>query len=183
MGHPRDTLYAPTHLHRNVRNTRSAIPAISVTISAISVTISAIPVAISATSAISAIFAIPETSASPAPSTCWPSNQVPDIYPFFPYTTSWLYHTVHVHSLIISTLLHIIATRTHSVTDNTGTSTALYLADTLVKHKQANPYTDGYSKRWQDIGFPLPGVSPGKAFFLYTREVFASKWALGGFSL
>ena len=35
---------------------------------------------------------------------------------FFPYATSWFHHTVHVRSLIISTLLHIIATRTHSVT-------------------------------------------------------------------
>ena len=34
----------------------------------------------------------------------------------FPYITSWFYHTVHVRSLIISTLLYIIATRTHSVT-------------------------------------------------------------------
>ena len=34
----------------------------------------------------------------------------------FPYATSWLHHTVHVRSLIISTSLHIIATRTHSVT-------------------------------------------------------------------
>ena len=62
-GHPYDTLYMPTYFHRNVRNTRSAIPAISVTISAI-------PVAISTTSAISTIFAIPKTSAIPALSTC-----------------------------------------------------------------------------------------------------------------
>ena len=34
----------------------------------------------------------------------------------FPYVTSWLHHTVHVRSLIISTSLYIIATRTHSVT-------------------------------------------------------------------
>ena len=34
----------------------------------------------------------------------------------FPYATSWFHYTVHVRSLIISTLLHIIATRTHSVT-------------------------------------------------------------------
>ena len=33
----------------------------------------------------------------------------------FPYITSWLYHTVYVRSLIIFTLLYIIATRTHSV--------------------------------------------------------------------
>ena len=31
--------------------------------------------------------------------------------------------------------------------DNTGTFTALHLIDILVKHKQANPYIDGYSKR------------------------------------
>jgi hypothetical protein len=31
--------------------------------------------------------------------------------------------------------------------DNTGTFIALYLADILVKHRQANPYTDSYSKR------------------------------------
>ena len=67
--HPRDTLYAPTYFYRNVYNTRSAIPAISVTISAISVTISVIPVAISVTPIISAIFAILKTSAIPAPST------------------------------------------------------------------------------------------------------------------
>ena len=36
----------------------------------------------------------------------------------FPYATSWFHHTVHVRSLIISTLLYIIATRTHSVTLN-----------------------------------------------------------------
>ena len=34
----------------------------------------------------------------------------------FLYAMSWFHHTVHVHSLIISTLLYIIATRTHSVT-------------------------------------------------------------------
>ena len=71
--------------------------------------------------------------------------------------------------------------RIYNKVDNTGISTALHLADILVKYRQANPYTDGYSKRRQDIGFPLPGVSLGKAFFLYTREVFAFKWALGGF--
>ena len=53
---------------------------------------------------------------------CSPSNQVNNINPsllsltFFPYITSWLYHTVYIHSLIISALLHIIVTRTHSVT-------------------------------------------------------------------
>jgi len=35
---------------------------------------------------------------------------------FFPYATSWLYYTVYVHSLIISTLLYIIITYTYSVT-------------------------------------------------------------------
>ena len=31
--------------------------------------------------------------------------------------------------------------------DNTSTSTALHLADMLVKYRQANPYTNSYSKR------------------------------------
>ena len=31
--------------------------------------------------------------------------------------------------------------------DNTGTFTAPYLADILVKHRQANPYTDSYFKK------------------------------------
>ena len=31
--------------------------------------------------------------------------------------------------------------------DNTGTFTALYLIDILVKYRQANPYTDNYFKR------------------------------------
>ena len=34
----------------------------------------------------------------------------------FPYVMSWFHHTVYVRSLIISTLLYIIVTRTHSVT-------------------------------------------------------------------
>ena len=34
----------------------------------------------------------------------------------FPYAMSWFHHTVYVRSLIISTLLYIIVTRTHSVT-------------------------------------------------------------------
>ena len=34
----------------------------------------------------------------------------------FPYIMSWFHHTVYVHSLIISTLLYIIATYTYSVT-------------------------------------------------------------------
>ena len=33
----------------------------------------------------------------------------------FPYTTFWFYYIVHVYSLIISTLLYIIATYTHFV--------------------------------------------------------------------
>jgi hypothetical protein len=35
---------------------------------------------------------------------------------FSPYVTSWPYHTVHVHSLIISTSLYIIAACARSVT-------------------------------------------------------------------
>ena len=37
--------------------------------------------------------------------------------------------------------------RIYNKADNTGTFIALHLADTLVKHRQANPYTDSYSKR------------------------------------
>ena len=37
--------------------------------------------------------------------------------------------------------------RIYNKADNTGTFTALYLADILVKHRQVNPYTDSYSKR------------------------------------
>ena len=33
----------------------------------------------------------------------------------FPYIMSWFYYTVYIHSLIISTLLYIITTYTHSV--------------------------------------------------------------------
>ena len=50
MGYPRNTLYTPTCFHRNIRNIRSAIPAMFTT-SAISVAISAISVTISATPA------------------------------------------------------------------------------------------------------------------------------------
>ena len=60
----------PTYFYYNVYNTRSVIPAISITISAISVTISAISVIISAMPAISVIFAISKISAIPTPSTC-----------------------------------------------------------------------------------------------------------------
>ena len=37
-------------------------------------------------------------------------------FTFFPYTMSWLHHTVHVLSLIISTLLYIIVACTYFVT-------------------------------------------------------------------
>ena len=37
--------------------------------------------------------------------------------------------------------------RIYNKADNTGTFTAPYLADILVKHRQANPYIDSYSKR------------------------------------
>ena len=70
MGHPHNTLYMPTYFYRNVYNTRSAIPIISITISVISVTISVISITISATPIIFTIFVIPETSAIPALSTC-----------------------------------------------------------------------------------------------------------------
>jgi hypothetical protein len=108
-GHLCNTLYTPTCFHRNVRNIRSAISAmftisaISVPISAISVLISEISVAISAMSAISAIFIIPETFVIPAPSTYWPSNQVPDIYPFF--ILSYLLSLRNVLTLLYSSCI------------------------------------------------------------------------------
>ena len=37
--------------------------------------------------------------------------------------------------------------RIYNKVDNTGTSIALHLVDMLVKYRQVNPYTDGYSKR------------------------------------
>jgi len=76
----------------------------------------------------------------------------------------------------------------HNKADITGTFMvlfmALHLADTLVKHGQANPYTDIQDKKTTRCGFSLAsGSASGKAFFPYTRKVFASKWAVGGFSL
>ena len=63
---------------------------------------------------------------------------------------------------------------THNKADITSTSTALYLIDTLVKHRQANPYTR--TPKIRQYRFSLAsGSALGKAFFLYTREVFASK--------
>ena len=74
--------------------------------------------------------------------------------------------------------------RIHNEADITGTFMALHLVDTLVKHGQANPYTDIKEKKMTRYGFSLAlGSASGKAFFLYTRKVFASKWAVGGFSL
>ena len=67
--------------------------------------------------------------------------------------------------------------------DSTGTFIALHLADTLVKHGQANPYTDGYSKRQQDIGFPLPGVSLRQSVFPIHSRGFCLQMGTGGFSL
>ena len=40
----------------------------------------------------------------------------PRFFISFPYIIFWFYYTVYVHSLIISTLLYIIATYTYSVT-------------------------------------------------------------------
>ena len=70
--------------------------------------------------------------------------------------------------------------------DNTGTFIALHLADTLVKHGQANPYTDTHGGKMTRYRFSLAlGLALGlalrsalgKAFFLYTHKVFAFKWA------
>ena len=63
---------------------------------------------------------------------------------------------------------------------NTGTSTALHLADTLVKHGQANPYTDTHGRKMIRYRFSFAlglalGSALGKAFFLYTCKVFVFK--------
>ena len=62
--------------------------------------------------------------------------------------------------------------------DITGTFIALHLADTLVKYRQAKTPTWIATPKDNKIQvFPYLGLASGKAFFLYTREVFASKWA------
>ena len=48
--------------------------------------------------------------------------------------------------------------------DNTGTSIVLYLVDILVKHRQANPYTDTHSGRIIRYRFSLAlGLALGSA--------------------
>ena len=62
--------------------------------------------------------------------------------------------------------------------DITGTFIALYLADMLVKYRQAKtPIQIATLKDNKIQVFPYLGVTLGKVFFLYTREVFAFKWA------
>ena len=78
--------------------------------------------------------------------------------------------------------------RIYNKADNTTCSTfiALHLADTLVKHRQVNPYTDTHSGKIIRYRFSLalgPALGPAlglvlsKVLFLYTRKVFAFKWA------
>ena len=55
--------------------------------------------------------------------------------------------------------------RIYNKADITSTFIALHFADMLVKHRQANPYTDSYYKRQQDIGFPLTRVSLRQGIF------------------
>ena len=68
--------------------------------------------------------------------------------------------------------------RIHNKAGITSTFIVLHLADMLVKHGQANPYTwisnQEDDKIWVFLCF-------GIGLFLYTRKVFASKWATGGF--
>ena len=56
----------------------------------------------------------------------------------------------------------------------------------LVKYRQVNPYTDTHGGKIIRYRFSLAlgpalgsalGSALGKAFFLYARKVFASKWA------
>ena len=65
--------------------------------------------------------------------------------------------------------------------DNTSTFIALHFTDTLVKHRQANPYTDTHGGKITRYGFSFAlglalGSALSKAFFLYTRKVFVFKW-------
>ena len=62
--------------------------------------------------------------------------------------------------------------------DITGTFIALHLVDMLVKYRQAKtPIQIATLKDNKIQVFPYLGLALGKVFFLYTREVFASKWA------
>ena len=82
--------------------------------------------------------------------------------------------------------------RIYNKADNTTCSTfiALHLVDMLVKHRQVNPYTDTHGGRITRYRFSLTlrpalglalglalGSALSKTFFLYTRKVFAFKWA------
>ena len=74
--------------------------------------------------------------------------------------------------------------RTHNeahITSTCGITPCRYVG----KAWQANPSMDSKEQeRRQDVGFSLlRGLwISGRAFFPHTREVFASKWAMGGFS-
>ena len=76
--------------------------------------------------------------------------------------------------------------RIYNKVDNTSTFIALHLIDILVKHRQANPYTNTRGGRIIKYRFSLAlklalGLALrlvlGKAFFLYTCKVFVFKWA------
>ena len=45
--------------------------------------------------------------------------------------------------------------RIYNKADNTNTSIVLHLADMLVKHRQANPYTDTYGRKITRYRFSL----------------------------
>ena len=66
--------------------------------------------------------------------------------------------------------------------DNTSTFIVLHLVDILVKHRQANPYTDTRGRRIIRYRFslalgPALGLALSKVLFLYTCKVFAFKQA------
>ena len=67
---------------------------------------------------------VPRVNQATKSTICTLSSRFPT---FLPYATSWPYYTVHVHSLIISTLLYIIVAYIHSVTANSFLFTFTFL--------------------------------------------------------
>ena len=68
--------------------------------------------------------------------------------------------------------------RYNNKADITSTFIALHFADILVKYRQAKtPIQIAILKDDKIQVFPYLGLALGKVFFLYTREVFASKQA------
>ena len=110
-------------------------------ISVISVIISAISVLVSAMSIISIIFAIPKISAIPALSTCWLSNQVPDIYPFFiPFYLLSLYNILTLLIIIYCLTSDMDPTRPTQTTPSQGGKLVYLQEENLCSLGEEKPY-------------------------------------------